>query len=214
MSSCFFTLGNRLFKQVIGIPMGSDPAPFMANLFLYYYENRWLKNLKKKDLISARKFSNTFRFIDDLCAINDGGLFEKHHHEIYPPELELKKEHGGERVSFLDLEIKIEQRQFVTCLYDKRDAFPFSIVRMPYQKSNIPTNMFYSTIGSEILRIGRANSNVESFLKSASSFLARMSRQGAQYAPLGRVLRKMYGRHDVLQKFAANAKVFTNLLIR
>ena len=215
MGSCFFTLGNLLFKQVIGIPMGSDPAPFMANLFLYYYENKLLKQLKGEDLISARKFGNTFRFIDDLCAINDDGLFEKHHHEIYPPEVELKKERGGERVSFLDLEIKITQtqRQFVTSLYDKRDAFPFSIVRMPYQRSNIPTNMFYSTIGSEILRIGRANSNVDSFLKSASSILARMSKQGAKYAPLGKVLRKMYGRHDVLHKFAANAKVFTDLLI-
>ena len=75
MSSCFFTLGNLLFKQVIGISMGSDPAPLMANLFLYFYENKWLMQLKRKDLVSARKFGNTFRFIDDLCAINDGGLF-------------------------------------------------------------------------------------------------------------------------------------------
>ena len=28
--------------QKIGIPMGSDPAPFMANLFIYY-ENRWVR---------------------------------------------------------------------------------------------------------------------------------------------------------------------------
>ena len=105
--------------------------------------------MKGEDLISARKFSNTFRFISNLCAIIDDGLFEKHHHEIYPPDLELKKEHGGERVSFLNLEIKITQRQFVTCLYDKHDAFPFSIVRMPHRRSNILTNMFYSTIGSE-----------------------------------------------------------------
>ena len=52
MSSCFFTLGNLLFKQVIGIHMGSDPAPFMANLFLYYYENKWLKGVKGEDLIT------------------------------------------------------------------------------------------------------------------------------------------------------------------
>ena len=210
MSSCFFTIGNQLFKQVIGIPMGSDPAPFMANLFLYFYENKWVQNLKREDLISARKFANTFRFIDDLCAINDGGLFEKHHHEIYPPELELKKEHGGQRVSFLDLEIKIAQ--FATCLYDKRDAFPFSIVRMPFRKSNIPTNMFYSTIGSEVLRIGRVTSHVDSFLKSTSSVLARMFKQGAEHAPLDRILKKMYGPHYVLHKFATNAKVFAHLL--
>ena len=33
MENCFFTLGDHIFRQIIGIPMGSDPAPFMANLF-------------------------------------------------------------------------------------------------------------------------------------------------------------------------------------
>ena len=79
--------------------MGSDPAPFMAYLFLYHYESTWLLELKKKDLITARKFSNTFRFIDDLNAMNDGGEFERHFKEIYPPELELKKEHGNDSAS-------------------------------------------------------------------------------------------------------------------
>ena len=79
--------GGKLFRQVIGIPMGSDPAPFMASLFLYYYERRLLLELKKKYLYKARKFGNTFRFIDDLNAINDDGEFERNFQEIYPPEL-------------------------------------------------------------------------------------------------------------------------------
>ena len=33
MDNCFFTFGEKIFRQVIGIPMGSDPAPFMANLY-------------------------------------------------------------------------------------------------------------------------------------------------------------------------------------
>ena len=77
MDNCFFTCGGQIFRQIIGIPMGSDPAPFMANLFLYHYESKWMKELKKSNLIQARKFSNTFRFIDDLSAMNDGGLFER-----------------------------------------------------------------------------------------------------------------------------------------
>lgn len=36
MSNCYFTFGEKIFHQVIGIPMGSDPAPFIANLLLYY----------------------------------------------------------------------------------------------------------------------------------------------------------------------------------
>ena len=153
MANCYFTCGDKIFRQVIGIPMGSDPAPFMANLFLYHYESEWMKDLKKTNLITARKFSNTFRFIDDLNAMNDGGEFEKHFLEIYPPELELKKEHGNESASFLDLQINLHQNKFNINLYDKRDAFPFQIVRMPHKSSNIPSRFFYSSIGAEVLRI-------------------------------------------------------------
>ena len=84
---------------------------------------------------------------------------------------------------------------------------------MPFRKSNIPTNTFYSTVGSEILRIGRATSDVGAFIKSTSTLLSRMSKQGAEHNPLNRVLKKMYGRHEELHKFAKNAKIFSNLLI-
>ena len=36
--NCDFTVGPNIFSQIIGIPMGSDPAPFYANLFLYFYK--------------------------------------------------------------------------------------------------------------------------------------------------------------------------------
>ena len=32
--NAYFQVGDKIFKQIIGIPMGSDPAPFIANLFL------------------------------------------------------------------------------------------------------------------------------------------------------------------------------------
>ena len=47
--------------------------------------------IKWKDLIKAGKFSNKIRFTDDLTTHNEGGEFEKVFHEIYPPELELKR---------------------------------------------------------------------------------------------------------------------------
>ena len=47
--------------------------------------------IKKSDLIKARKLSNNFRFIDDSNAINDGGEFKFKYCNICPMELELKK---------------------------------------------------------------------------------------------------------------------------
>ena len=85
MGNCYFTFGENVFRQVIGIPMGSDPAPFMANLFLYHFESKWVKDMKKENLQKARRFCNTFRFIDDLLTINDNNVFQESFKSIYPP---------------------------------------------------------------------------------------------------------------------------------
>ena len=181
LSNCYFTVGSKIFKQVIGIPMGSDPAPFFANLFLFYYESKWVNNLKKKDMIKARTLGNIFRFIDDLNAINDSGEFEKNYRHIYPEELELGKENSNNtEASFLDLDLKIINGIFKVGLFDKRDAFNFSIVRMPYKSSNIPSNMFYSSICAETLRVARASNNAEYFSLSIQPLVCRMLKQGVK----------------------------------
>ena len=213
MDNCYFTFGEKLFQQIIGIPMGSDPAPFMANLFLYYYESKWLKEIKKSDLHRARQFGNTFRFIDDLNAMNDGGEFERSFKEIYPIELELKKEHGGSSATFLDLQIQISNRQFISSLFDKRDDFPFSIVRMPFRTSNIPSKIFYSSIGAEVLRIARTTSNNVDFLHSTSSLITRILKQGAVIQRVTKTLQKCYGKHNILQQFGATAKALLRVLL-
>ena len=64
-------------KQALGIPMGIDSAPFWANLFLYSYEEEYISLLISPDKIKARHSHLTKRFIDDLCATNDGGEFER-----------------------------------------------------------------------------------------------------------------------------------------
>jgi hypothetical protein len=43
INNTYFEVGNRVFLQRIGIPMGTDAAPYLANLFLYYYEFGFLE---------------------------------------------------------------------------------------------------------------------------------------------------------------------------
>ena len=121
-----------------------------------------MNELNKNDLIKARKRCNIFRFVEDLNSINDGGEFESNYCNFHPEELQLSKEnadkHGG---SFLDLNIKIKDGKFHFGLFNKRDSFPFSIVRMPDKSSNVPSGIVYSAIGTESLRIARASNNPE-----------------------------------------------------
>ena len=62
-------------------------------------------------------------------------------------------------------------------LFDQRDSFPFSVVRMPDKPSNLPSSIVYSVIGAESLRTNRASNNPESFSTTIKPPTARMSRQ-------------------------------------
>ena len=198
INNSHFQLGDNLFQQVVGIPMGSDPAPFFANLFLFYYESDWIKKQSKINHLSAKKFNYTFRFIDDLITINDMGEFNNFFRDIYPSELDLKKENiDNSNASFLDLAIEIKDNKFSTKLYDKRDAFPFDIVRMPFRSSNIPSKIFFSSFGAEILRIAKATSSVDLFLHTSKNLVIRMTKQGARRDQLSRIFQKMLTRHRI-----------------
>ena len=59
-------------KQVIRIPIGMDPAPFWANLFLYSYEEQYISLLISSGKTKERYYHAIKRFIVDLCAIDVG----------------------------------------------------------------------------------------------------------------------------------------------
>ena len=144
LNNSFFQVGSKIFHQVTGIPMGSDLAPFLANLFLSFYESRWLKSVKNTNYGVARKFGNILRFIDDLIAIKDGNEFENHYNEIYPSELILKKENTSHiETTFQDPDLCIR--------YDKWNSYNFNILRFPYKSTTIPSKILFATISAEIL---------------------------------------------------------------
>ena len=68
------------------------------------------------------------------------------------------------------------ERKFPFGRLDKRDSFPFFIVRMPDKSSNVPSSTVYFVIGAESLGVVRASSNPKSFSTEIKPLLARMSR--------------------------------------
>ena len=88
IDTIYVNIGNRVYRHCVGIPMGTDCAPLLANLFLFYYEYRYMKNLIKNNIILAK--TNTMRYIDDLLTLNNPA-FDNAIDDIYPPELQLKE---------------------------------------------------------------------------------------------------------------------------
>ena len=72
MDNIYVRFGGQLFKQMFSIPMGTNFAPLLANLFLYSYENEFLDKLIKEGKRKlARKFNLSYRYIDDLISFNN-----------------------------------------------------------------------------------------------------------------------------------------------
>ena len=63
--------GNRVYRQTIAIPIGTDCAPQLANLYLFHHEYMYMRALMKSNLGMAKRFCSTVRYIDDLLALNN-----------------------------------------------------------------------------------------------------------------------------------------------
>ena len=48
IDNIFVIFGGRVFQQTDGIPMGTNCAPILADLFLYSYEADFIYRLLKK----------------------------------------------------------------------------------------------------------------------------------------------------------------------
>ena len=120
-------------------------------------------------------------------------------------ELQLKLEYNETNVRFLDLGIKTEDGILFYKLVNKRDKFPFFIVRMPHFESHILSTIFYGSIFSEFLRIARCTLKLEHFLPRASELGSRMLSQGSNQSYMNKQILKGFQRYpDVLKKYGKN----------
>ena len=179
--------------------MRTDCAPLVANLFLFYYEYKYMRNMLKTNLVLAKKFSNTMRYIDDLLTLNNAS-FQSAIQEIYPMELQLKKTtESTTALSYWDIKITIINGKYSTAVYDKRDNFEFKIVNFPHLSANIPSKPAYGVYVSQLVRIGRICSNYSEFIYRHRLLTTRLIRQGYRYT-------------DLQKSFVKFAKKYTQII--
>ena len=91
LDNIYIRFGTKLYRQIVGIPMGTNCAPLVADLFLFCFERDFMEDLSsdnQADVIKA--FNSTSRYLDDLLNI-DNPYFEGMVNQIYPSELQLNK---------------------------------------------------------------------------------------------------------------------------
>ena len=145
-------------RQTVRIPIGTDCAPLLADLFLYSYESEFSDKLIKEGKRKlARKFNLSYRYIDDLISLSNK-RFKEFIPDIYPQELTISETTSV--ASHLDLLFtRDEQGNITTRVYDKRYAFCFHTLNFPFMSSNIPSAPAYGVYASQLIRYARCSSN-------------------------------------------------------
>ena len=114
--------------------LGSPLGPTMANVFLSFYEVKWLEQCPKE-------FKPVFyrRYVDDVFVLFESAehlpKFRDYFHTCHPNmSFSFEQEKSG-KLSFLDVEVSRERREFVTTVYRKPT---FSVVYTHFE-SFLPT---------------------------------------------------------------------------
>ena len=204
IDNIFVKFGGCLFRQIIGIPVGTNCAPLLADLFLYSYESEFLDNMIRGGHRKlARSFNLCYRYIDDLIVFNNK-KFGDYVKEIYPSQITVEKANTfDDLANYLDLTFIIESNnRLYTKLYDKRDDFDFHIVNFPFLSSNIPSSPSYGVYISQLIRYARCCSYYDDFGYRHKLFVDRLLSQGYEVKCLRNSCKKFYGRYpDLIGKY-------------
>ena len=166
VDNMYVRFGAQLFRQMVGIPMGTNCSPLLADLFLYSYENEFFDKLIKEGKRKlARIFNLSYCYIDDLISFSNT-IFKEFISDIYPKELTISETTESTSIaSYLDLLfIRDKNNNITTKLYDKRDAFGFHIVNFHFMSSNIPSAPACGVYASQLIRYAHCCSNYSDFL--------------------------------------------------
>jgi hypothetical protein len=90
IDNIYIVVGEQVFQQSVGIPMGSNCTPLLVDLFCIHMRGNLFKTFEKKKKYLAVAFNSTIRYIDEVSSVNNS-QFHSIVDSIYPNELEIKK---------------------------------------------------------------------------------------------------------------------------
>ena len=191
LDNLYITVGDSLFQQIIGIPMGTNCAVFLANFYLFTYEFEFMQRLISNNTCPTilHKLSQVRRFVDVLFVSDipnfedfmykDGCVFGE---GIYPRvSCELNCSSRGDTCALLDLNISQSASGLEVDIYDKRSQPEYSgvqIIRMPDIESNISVIAKYGVINSQLHRFFRLCTTKEAFIAQCTNLIILLIQKG------------------------------------
>ena len=71
MDNIYIRFVDKLYRQIVGIPMGTNGAPLVADLFLFCFERYFMTSLSNDNQADINEaFNSTSIYLDDLLNID------------------------------------------------------------------------------------------------------------------------------------------------
>jgi hypothetical protein len=199
VDSVCVVFGDRVFRRSVGVPVGADCAPLLADLFLCSYGAGFVRRLlQDNNRRLAVSFSHTFGYVGGVLSVG-GRSFRNYVHLVCPDGLEVGDTTESDRsASYLDVLLDVDSNgRLTTSLYDKRDDFDFAIVNFPFLCGNIPLSPAYGVYVSQLIRYARACFAYEGFSKRGGLLTNKLMLRGYNKSRLKSSFRKFYGRYNL-----------------
>jgi hypothetical protein len=161
--------------------MGTNAGSFLANLYLFAKEFKWIRSLLECNDVNTYNtnrtllvthFNMVFRYLDDLFAGNNNNLMDQYKSKIYEG-MSVSKEHTN---NFLDLNITIINGKFITKTHDKTDDYDYHSIKYPHITSNTPEASKHKIIIGETYRAYKKNTNYKDFKNKITTIIKRMKK--------------------------------------
>jgi len=177
----YVKVGDNIYRQEIGVPMGTSCSPFLANLTLFMFEFEWFSeqisrlrpwHLRRREQLMRLAFCT--RYIDDLWnPLMEEATFRSVTAQMYPDWLPLgEPEARGQEINYLDMSIEHnnDTSKWSSKLYDKREAMVakgLKLNKFPHPESMLTSRCKYGVITSQLHRYNVACSSKPAFMESA-----------------------------------------------
>jgi hypothetical protein len=191
LDNLFLCFGQGVYRQCIGIPMGTNCAVYLANFYLFTYEFDFIKHLLKSNTcpVVLHRLSLVRRFVDDLF-VPDFPDFENFMYlnqdscgsGIYPKtSYELNCMSKGFSCNFFDLTVNQSPQGLSYDIFDKRSQPEYAgieMIRMPHVHSDISMTAKLGVINSQFYRFLRLCSCKKFFVFRMVSLIVFLKARG------------------------------------
>jgi hypothetical protein len=188
LSNNFIIYNEDIYKQINGIPMGTNAAVALANIYLYL--------LIDKYLIKQDNVNFYHRFIDDLFFIYNNSnnnldiLFNKINN--IDPSLKFTKVVSKDNLEFLDINIRIiyglDNKKYLEYETHQKSLNKY-LYLTPQSCHNLPTLKGF--IKGELIRYNRLSSNPLFFNKIKELFKIRLFQRGYSFRFLSNIFNEI-----------------------